>query len=223
MDFLKTLFDGVEGGKLSFDEFKAACKNDSIKLANLATGDYVAKQKYTDDIGTRDTRIKSLEDTLANRDNDLKDVKTQLENAGVDREKLSSLTTQLNDLQNKYTADTKKLEADMLAQRKTYAVKEYANSKKFTSQAARRDFEHYLMTKEFSMSDDGVLMGGEDFVKEYSKDNADAFVVDAPESKQPENNPLPQFVSSTPGGSNGGDTKAFHFNFAGVRPAPTQK
>lgn len=217
MDFLKSVFEAAQDGKLSFDELKDACKKEGIKLANLATGDYVSKQKYTDDLGVRDTKISTLESTLSTRDADLAEVKSQLENAGADKEKLATLTTQLNDLQNKYTADTKKLEADMLNQRKTFAVRDYANSKKFTSQAARRDFENYLMAKEFTVSDNGTLLGGDDFVAEYSKNNADAFAVDTPEPQEPKKDTLPQFVGSTPGNSTG-DTKSFHFNFTGVRP-----
>lgn len=219
MEFLKALFDEVEGGKLGYDELKAACENAKIKLANLSTGDYVGKQKYADDINARDTRISTLEDTLATRDSDLAQVKEQLKDAGVNKEKLSSLTSQLEGLQSKYDADTKKLADDMMKQKKNYAVRDFANTKKFTSQAARRDFENYMLSKDFSLSDDGTLMGGDDFVAEYSKDNADAFVVetnDTQEAKQSAN-PLPQFVAPTPGNSNNSD-KSFKFKFTGVRP-----
>lgn len=216
MEFLKDLFTSASDGKLSFDEFKAACENGKIKLANLSTGDYVSKQKYSDELSVRDNRINSLEATLNDRTNDLATVKSQLESAGEDKEKLNSATNQLNELQAKYEADTKKLAQDLLNQRKTYAIKDYANSKKFTSKAARRDFENYMQGKEFSLSDNGELIGGDDFVVEYSKNNADAFVTEVKQPEQKEDEPLPKFVGSTPGSSNGAKEQ-FNFKFTGVR------
>ena len=214
MEFLKALFESGADGKLSFDELKALCAEKEIKIADLSKGNYVSKAKFNDEISARDTRITDLESTIGQRDTDIADFKSQLEQAGADKTKLSELTNQLTGLQKKYDDDTKALQEKVLSQRRDYAVRDYANSKKFTSQAAKRDFERYLMSKEFSLSDDGTLMGGDDFVTEYSKENADAFVV---EDKSPKE-PLPQFVGPTPGSDDGKKEASFPFSFIGVRP-----
>ena len=74
MGFIKELFDKAENGTLTYEQFEQACKGANIKLANLSTGEYVSKQKYDDDISTRDT--------------DLKNVQKQLEKVNGDSESL---------------------------------------------------------------------------------------------------------------------------------------
>ena len=104
-----------------------------------------------------------------------------------------------------------------------FAVKDFASSKKFTSNAAKRDFINSMIAKELKM-DNGRILGADDFVTSYSTENADAFVVEK-EDKVPEQ-PKPSFVSSTqganpPADSTGGFASAFHFT--GVRPKENNK
>lgn len=65
MDFLKSIF----GDKaLTFAEFAAALKdNKDVKLANLATGDYVGKEKFeaeADKLKTANSTIKELQEKV---------------------------------------------------------------------------------------------------------------------------------------------------------------
>ena len=99
---LKEIFDKAEDGTLTYDQFMAAVTEGKAKFVDLSEGDYVAKQKYTDDLAARDTRIATLDTTLKDRDADLANLKTQLQNAGNDSEKLSTLNTQFSELQSKY-------------------------------------------------------------------------------------------------------------------------
>lgn len=213
MEFLKSLFEKAENGTMNYEQLQSACKEANIKLANLASGEYVAKQKYDDDISAKAETIKTLESTIKSRDSDIKTIRKELEEAGDNKEKLTTLSTNLSDLQIKYKDDIAAYKSKLEKQSYEYAVKDFANSKKFTSKAAKRDFVNSMLAKELKMDNDTIL-GAEDFVNAYSAENADAFVVENPTPK-----PSPQFVNSTPGNTPPDpNTNGFKFNFTGVRP-----
>lgn len=211
---IKEIFEKAENGTLTYDQFLEASKD--AKFADLAEGGYVAKKKYEDDLQAKATEIEGLNSTLGTRDSDLVKLKEQLEAAGTDASKLSELSANLESLKGQYDADTKALQDKLNAQAYEFAVKEFASGKKFTSNAARRDFVNSLIAKNLPM-DKGLILGAEDFVNAYTTDNADAFVVETPPSPEPINKPQPHFVDSTgaPAPTPQGD--AFNFNFVGVR------
>ena len=215
---LKDIFDKAENGVLSYEQLTAAIAEGKAKFVDLSEGGYVDKQKYTDDLAARDTRITTLDNTLKTRDADLADLRTQLENAGTDATKLNDLNTQLSDLQKKYDDDTAAYKKRLQDQAYKYAVNEFADKQKFTSQAAKRDFIATMMAKEFKMEND-VIIGATDFVNAYTKDNADAFVKEDPNAGNPPA-PKPHFVDPTSpqGNQSGEDTTPFKFHFTGVRP-----
>jgi myosin heavy subunit len=213
---LKDLFDKAEGGVLTYDQLMAAAKESNSKFVDLSEGKYVDKQKYDDDLSARDTRIKTLDDTLKTRDTDLGNLRSQLEAAGTDADKLSKLTTDFTDLQSKYDKDTKAYEKQLKDQAYKYAVKEFTDKLKFTSQAAKRDFVNSMMAKNFTIEND-VIVGATDFVAAYTKENEDTFVVDTPAT--PPTVDKPHFVEPTaPTGTPAGTPNPFNFNFTGVRP-----
>ena len=220
MDFLKELFEKAENGVLSYSQFKDATKE--MKLVDLNLGDYVSKKKFEDELSTKDTQIGKLNETITARDTDLADLKKKLENAGTDATKLGTLSADFENLQAKYETDTKALQSQLEKQAYEFAVKEFANGKKFTSNAAKRDFVNSMIAENLKMKKDTII-GAEDFVNVYSQDNADAFVVetDSKPEEVPSPKPDPKFVSPTPGEQpkddiTGGFLSAF--NFTGVRP-----
>jgi hypothetical protein len=215
---LKDIFDKAENGVLSYEQLTAAITEGKGKFVDLSEGGYVDRQKYTDDLAARDTRIQTLTDTISTRDTDLANLRTQLENAGTDEGKLNQLTTQFNDLQKKYDDDTAAYQKKLHEQAYKFAVNEFADKQKFTSQAAKRDFISTMMAKDFKIEND-VIIGATDFVAAYTKDNADAFVKeDTGAGSNP--SPKPHFVNPTnPQGGNSGESGIpFKFNFTGVRP-----
>jgi hypothetical protein len=217
MDFIKKLFDGVEEG-LTYEQFKAKADEAGIKFANLSDGKYVSKSKYDSDISAKDLQINDLNGTIATRDNDLADIKAQLEKAGADEGKLSKLSGDLEALQAKYDDDVKSYQAKLTRQEYEFAVKEFANGKQFTSNAAKRDFINSMIAKELKV-EDGKILGADDFVTSYSTDNADAFIVESaePEPAPEPEKPKPHFVTPT-GSADPGDTgDQFAFSFTGVR------
>ena len=213
---LKEIFNKAENGVLDYDQFQAACKEEGIKLADLSSGDYVSKKKYEDDLVAKDSQISTLNDTIVKRDTDLQNLKNQLTEAGNDVEKLNQLSTDLSALQNKYDDDVRNYQQQLQKQAYEFAVKEYANTKQFTSNAARRDFINSMIAKELKMDGDKIL-GADDFVSSYSMDNEDAFYREPdiePEVNDFEES-LPQFVGQTPGSEV--PDEGFQFNFTGVR------
>lgn len=213
MEFLKELF-GEKG--LTFDEFCKAAGDKGLKLADLSSGAYVSKTKYDDDILAKDEQIKTLNSTLTTRDTDLSNIQKQLESAGNEKEKLSAVSAELSTLQEKYETETKQYQQQLTKQAYEFAVKEFANGKKFTSNAAKRDFINSLTKAELKM-DNGAIMGAEDFVTKYTADNADAFVAEKP--TESETLKPPTFAAPTGNGQSGGETanNPFNFHFAGVR------
>lgn len=222
MEFLKSLFEKAENGALTYDQFKQAVTDAGLKIGNLTDGAYVSKQKFDSEIGSRDTRITDLNNTISARDTDLANLKATLE--GTDVEALKKASKDLADLQKKYDSETKQYQKQLSKQAYEFAVKEFANSQKFTSKAAKRDFINTLLEKNLTL-ENGQIIGATDFVTAYSKDNEDAFMTEKVDTPKPE--PKPTFVAPTSTGVNpvedttGGFASAFHFT--PIHPQPQQK
>lgn len=219
---IKTLFEGAENGTLTWEQFQEAAKAAGAKFTDLSEGNYVSKNKYESELSAKTKEIETLNGTIATRDTDLTDLKKRLEEAGTDAQKLEELNGQLTSLQNTYTEATKQYEQQLAQQAYEFAVKEFASTKKFSSQAAKRDFTQSMIAEKLKFKDNKIL-GADDFVKAYTENNSDAFLSEDPTPEPPET-PLPQFAGSTPGGQPSPvESNAFAnaFNFTGVRPIPT--
>lgn len=219
---IKELFDKSDE-PLTYEAFEKLAKENGCKYADLSEGGYVSKDKFDNEVASKDGQITQLNDTIKSRDKDLKDLKAQLKDAGTDSEKLTELETQLGNLQTQYKQDTDNYKAQLGKQAYEFAVKDFANGKKFSSNAAKRDFINSMIAKELKMDGDKIL-GADDFVTAYSTDNADAFVVEESKKEEPET-PKPSFSQSvnpnTVSQTNEGDP--FGFNFIGVRQKPNNK
>lgn len=196
---IKEIFDKAENGTLTFEQFEEISKQSNVKFADLSEGKYVSKSKYDDDLGSKDSSITQLNDTIAQRDKDLADLQAKLKEAGTDTSKLAELQTSFDTLQNKYTTDMQAYQAQLAEQKYDFAIKEYANSLEFSSQAAKRDFIREMKAENLKMKEDAII-GADDFKKVYEEKNTDAFVTKTEPTPPATNNASkPQFVSSTPG------------------------
>ena len=153
-------------------------------------------------------------------------------NAELKNYQSSDYEGKLADLQSKYEADVKKYEDQMAHQKYEFAVKEFANTKDFSSEAAKRDFTREMLAKNLQMDGDR-LIGADDFVSIYSQANADAFRIETPEPEPvPEPEPtvveepiveepivedvdVPEFMGSAQGF--GSQEEDWDFGFQGVR------
>ena len=220
---IEELFGKAENGTLNLEQFKTLAKAEGAKFTDLSEGKYVSKMKYDDDIKAKEDSISKLNETITARDTDLNNLKTQLANAGTDAEKLSKLQGDFDALQGKYTSDMEAYQKQLASQRYEFAVKEFANTKKFSSNAAKRDFTTAMIGANLKFdADKGKILGADDFVTSYSEDNADAFVTENPQPQpkpQPEAQPKPHFAGPTGGSDSGSSPKTtFGFNFTPIRP-----
>lgn len=218
---IKDLFDKAEGGTLTYEQFEAAAKAADAKFTDLSEGKYVSKAKYDDDIKAKGDSLTQLNATIAQRDADLEKLKQQLAAAGTDSTKLAELQGQFDSLQGKYDSEIKDYQKKLQDQQYEFAVKEFAGTKKFTSNAAKRDFIGSMIKKQLKMEGDKIL-GAEDFVTSYSEGNADAFITEDP--KPAKKDPDPKFIEPTSGKKDPeGEKNPFNFNFMGVRPKKEDK
>lgn len=212
MDFLKELF-GEEA--LTYDQLSSKVTERGFKVADLSTGNYVAKKKYTDDISSRDTQISDLQGQISTRDTDLKALKKQIEDAGNDTT-IADLTAQLTKLQGDYKTAKNDYEAKLSKQAYEFAVKDFASSLQFSSKAAKKSFIKDMLDAQLSMKNETII-GASDFLDAYKAENEDSFVlVGTPTPDAGDGNPKPTFVQPTPPAP-AGDENPFSFNFAGVR------
>lgn len=194
---IKEVFDKAENGTLTYEQFSEIAKDS--KFADLSLGEYVSKRKYDDDLANKDGQITTLNGTIKDRDKDLETLKTQLADAGTDAEKLATLNDDLAKLQGKYDADVKAYKEQLKKQAYEFAVKDYANTKEFSSSAAKRDFISQLKSAELKMDGDKIL-GADDFLSKYAEENAEAFVTKTEPTPAPAPQPSkPEFVQPTGG------------------------
>ena len=220
MEFLKELFGE---GALTFEQFSQAVADKGFKLADLSTGNYVGKHKHDDELSAKDTAIADLKQQIKQRDTDIQGLKTQLADAGNDATKLAEVTQQLEKLQGDDTTAKKDYEARLGKQSYEFAVAEYANNLKFTSEAAKREFKRAMVAENLKVKDETII-GADDFTNVYKEANADSFVTEPKEPETPPAGPQPpMFVQptapKTPGSENPFDMA---FNFMGVRPHETK-
>lgn len=227
---IKDLFEKGEEGKLTYEQFDALAKESGAKFKDLSDGQYVSKSKYEADLKSAaenavslETRISELNSTIATRDEDLANLQKQLEEAGADSKKLAEVSNSFTDLQAKYDKDIKDYQSKMEQQAYEFAVKDYTNTLKFSSKAAKRDFTNAMIARRLQM-EGNKLIGADDFRTVYAEENDDAFykepeVVPEPTPVEPapakEAEPVPTIVASTQGAGKPEDSFGFHFT--GVR------
>ena len=221
---IKEVFEGAENGALTYEQFMELAKG--TNFVDLKEGGYVSAAKHNDELASKDKEIELLNSTVSTRDTDLEGLKKQLSEAGADAEKLKELTASFEDLQKRYGDETKSYKEQLKKQAYEFAVKEYANSKIFSSAAAKRDFTKQMLEKALKMEGDKII-GADDFTKLYEEQNADAFMTEddyyTGDENTVEDDSAPHFVDSTPGASGAPDPNGgFHFNFTGVRAMPGQ-
>ena len=195
---IKEVFDKAENGTLTYEQFLSLAGE--AKFTDLTEGKYVSNAKYTDEINALNGRIDTLNETIGLRDKDLSSLQVQLEAAGTDAQKLTDLTAQFSELQSRYEGETKAYQQQLAEQAYDFAIKEFANSKKFTSNAAKRDFIGAMKAKNLSM-ENGKIIGADDFVTIYSAENSDAFAVETPVQPEPAPEPAKPHFSAPTGGT----------------------
>lgn len=221
MEFLKALFG--DGEALTYEQLVEKATAAKINAVNLAAGGYVSVDKHNDKVSALTAQVEALTEQATKRDSDLADLQSKLTAAQADSSKLGEVQTALTDLQARYNADKQTLEGKLAQQAYEFAIREKAGVLKFSSTAAKKAFIQEAIGKGFKQDGD-TLLGYEDFVAKYKADDPGAFVSDDPDpAPAPTGDPAPQIVLPTGDGKGKAtDPNGFHFNFAGVRPAPKE-
>ncbi|HCW79829.1 MAG TPA: hypothetical protein DG942_01840 [Ruminococcaceae bacterium] len=133
-------------GEELYNQVAAKLKgNDKVKLANLADGGYVGKEKFD----ASETTVADLKKQLESRDKDI----AALKKSAGDNE---DLTKQLNDLQAKYKTDTEALQSK-ISQNALNAALDLGITKAKGKNA--KAVKALLDTSKLSLKDDGTVDG----------------------------------------------------------------
>ena len=133
-------------GEELYNQVAAKLKgNDKVKLANLADGGYVGKEKFD----ASETTVADLKKQLESRDKDI----AALKKSAGDNE---GLTKQLNDLQAKYKTDTEALQ-NKISQNALNAALDLGITKAKGKNA--KAVKALLDTSKLSLKDDGTVDG----------------------------------------------------------------
>lgn len=152
----------------------------------------------------RDSYKTKYDDDIKSRDEDLANLKKQLEDADDGSVKIEELTNQLATLQSNYDEAQAEYTKQLTQQKYEYAVKEQVNGLKFTSNSAKKAFLNEAIAKNMPM-EDGSILGFQDFVDKYKEQDAGAFVEE--NDDETNNKPKPKFSgnSSTVDDEDSGD------------------
>jgi hypothetical protein len=222
MEFLKEHLGDTLYGQVA-EALKG--KEKTVKLANLADGGYVSKEKHESLLGEAKVATKTATDAISARDADMATLKAAMEAAQADATKLPGLQEQLTGLQTRYESEKAAMEKQLADQAYAHVLKESTTGLQFTSEGAKKAFFADAQAKEFKV-DGEQLVGFKDFLDQYRQSDPGAFKSeDTPPpdgSNPPAPPPTPTFVAPGSGGAGGGGAPGtgFSFNFAGVRQKP---
>lgn len=151
-----------------------------------------AAKKFDSERETLQGQIEDLKTQVTQRDADLSDIQKQLTAANENADKLAEAQKSLSSLQKKYETETKAWEAKNAQQAYEFAVREKANTLKFSSEAAKREFIRDAIAKEFKMEQNNLL-GFDDYVNIYKESDPGAFAVEKePEPPKADPEPAPE-------------------------------
>ena len=150
MEFLKEFL-----GEELYAQVEAKLKgNDKVKLANLASGEYISKSKYNDDIKAKDTKISELSETVKKFD-------------GVD----------VTALQDSVKTWEKKYKEDLAAEKLNNAIElQIASSGCKNSKMLKACLDSSII----KLNDDGTLTGLKEQLENVKKESPFLFETQEP-------------------------------------------
>lgn len=161
-------------------------KNNQIKIVDLGSGKYVAKEKFD----TKETETKLLKKQLEDANTTIK----SYEDMDVDAIKKSA-----KDWETKYNEDTANLKKQLDERDYEYNLDLYLGNLEMVDEVHKENLKKEIKEKQLKF-EDKKLIGGEDIVSSYKERYPQAFAVKE-EKKQDD---LPSFSSSTQGPLNNG-------------------
>lgn len=178
MELLKNLFS--EGEALTYDQLTEKINAAGMKLANIADGSYVSRDKMDSKVKGLQGQITDLQAQVKQRDTDMADLQTKLTAAQTDADKLASVQSDLAALRKQREDDGKAWAQKIAAQAYEFAVREKAGEVKFSSNAAKKQFIADAIAKQFKQDENGKVQGYDEFLTQYKADDPGSFVSDDP-------------------------------------------
>ena len=148
------------------------------------------KGKFDSERTVLQGQLTDLQSQIDQRNTDISGLQEKLTAAQADATKLTDIQTELSGLRSKYEADQAAWAQKNAQQAYEFAVRERANALNFSSKAAKQEFIREAIGKEFK-SENGVLLGFDDYVNVYKESDPGAFVVETPAEPQPATPPGP--------------------------------
>lgn len=178
MELLKNLFS--EGEALTYDQLTEKISAAGLKLANIADGSYVSRDKMDSKVKGLQGQISNLQGQVKQRDTDMAELQTKLTAAQTDADKLASVQSDLAALRQQREDDGKAWQQKIAAQAYEFAIREKAGEVKFSSNAAKKQFIADAIAKQFKQDENGKMQGYDEFLTQYKADDPGSFVVDEP-------------------------------------------
>ena len=178
MELLKNLFS--EGEALTYDQLTEKISAAGLKLANIADGSYVSRDKMDSKVKGLQGQISDLQGQVKQRDTDMAELQTKLTAAQPAADKLASVQSDLAALRQQRENDGKEWERKITAQAYEFAIREKAGEVKFSSNAAKKQFIADAIAKQFKQDENGKMQGYDEFLTQYKTDDPGSFVVDEP-------------------------------------------
>lgn len=169
---MKNIFDILKGIGIEIPEDKKKDFNSTFN-ENYKTINEV--EKISNDLKSKETEIENYKADISKRDDDLKALQKQLKDAGTSQEELDKANAKIDTLTQEYADYKKNSETKLQKQAYEFAVNQKVAGLKFSSNSAKKAFLSEIMKDELKMKD-GELIGFDDYVETYKKDDEGAFL-----------------------------------------------
>jgi len=168
-EFLKKLFGE---GAITFDQFVDALDADkTIKLANLADGGYVAKDKHDNKVRELTTELTGVKEQLETANTTIQSYKDM----DIDGIKQSAASWE-----QKHKTDTEALQKKLDEQATEFAARTYLSGFKYSDDLVKDAIYDKFMAKQFKRSDDGKFEGSDAFMDELKTKYPNSFASQEP-------------------------------------------
>lgn len=188
LEFLSKYFGKGKDGQpeaLTLEQLTAKMQADTeLKLANLAEGGYVGKDKYD----AKEAELKGVRDQLTAANAEIKSYKD------MDIEAIKAASSEW---EKKYNADTTALEKQIEDLKQEHALDMFMGKYKFSSKAAKAGIRQEVLGQKFTFKD-GEFVGAKAYVDGLMNDEEykAAFVTETPAETADKSKP--QFSSPKP-------------------------
>lgn len=144
-----------------------------VRYADLSEGNYVSREKYT----TLQTESNGYKAQLEDANKEIKSYKDM---------DIEGIKQKAADWEQKYIADTAKLNKQLDDQKKSFAAERYLDSQKIKSPLAKKSILADFLAQDMKFRDDGTFEGAEEYMKKVREQYPDDFETESKPEDKPE-------------------------------------